>query len=148
MPKYNRNIICIATIIFLISFVSAIITKYSLPNEAEYIIEITDKTYLKKLDEKEKFILFLYADSCRFCAKYEPILNKVLKETNIYAYKLQCDKNDSYLKILKEKLNERYQGTPAIYFYINGQVEEYLVGTQDANILKNYLNMYKSNYFK
>jgi thioredoxin-like negative regulator of GroEL len=126
-----------------------IYTKVSVKNHVvENITEITINTFEKKIYDKENFILYLYAKTCKYCTDFEPELDVALGDNGLFAYKIQNDKNDLYRDYLKQQLGERYQGTPAVYFYINGEIYEYVVGTQDRSILKNYIKKYKEDYYE
>ena len=44
--------------------------------------------------------------------------------------------------VLDEKIGEKNQGTPAVYFYINGEIKDYFIGTQDSSVMSDYLQKY------
>lgn len=142
MQNYNKHIIFASIFIFAVCLIFLTVLGPIKAKVSEHIGELTSEEYEKKIQDRETFILYLYADSCKYCEKFEPVLDKSLGELNLDAYKIQNDKNDDYRNLIKSKLGERFQGTPAVYFYVGGEVKEYLVGTQDISIVKKYLEAY------
>lgn len=141
MKKINKIIIYTITIILFISIAIYIYVKDKnylyIPNN---LIETTDLQLNEKINNEDKFVLYVYGDTCKYCEKFYPILDKVLQENNVKAYQICSDKNDDYFNMISQVLAEKFQGTPAVYFYENGKIIDYFIGIQDESIIQKYID--------
>lgn len=141
MRNINRIIISVTSTILIICVAIYINIK-----DKDYLyipknlVEITDSTFIEKIENKEDFILYLYGDTCKYCEKFSPIFDITLKNNNLTAYKICSDRNDDYFNTLSEKLAEKFQATPAVYFYKDGEIVDYFIGLQNEDIIQKYIS--------
>lgn len=88
-------------------------------DESKYLKEVTYKELLKKIENKDTFILEIMATSCTHCQTFTPKLISVLEEHDITAYKINLS------NISKEdeealKAEYKYSGTPEVIFFFDG----------------------------
>ena len=82
--------------------------------------EISYSKFKDKIKNNESFILEVMQDGCKFCESYAPKFDKILKEYNITAYKLNLTK-------LNEKDDKEFKtayfitGTPTTMFIVDGK---------------------------
>lgn len=105
------------------------------------IIDISAEDYMKKISDKESFILYVYSDSCKYCDKFKKNLDKVLSNNKSQSFEIEYSTNRD---ILENNMGDKMQGTPAVFFYINGEIKEYFVGSQDSSVVLQYLQNYNS----
>lgn len=107
-------------------FILAIIISFILcgcnKTNTSKIIEIDFTEFKTKIENKEKFALYIGNDECTHCIEYMPTLVEVLNEYNITIYKLDNNKLSEY----EYNEFEEYvsiSGTPTIAFIENGEEE-------------------------
>lgn len=113
--KKHLGLIIFAIIIIALVVVAVVFSE----NEEDYIHEISIKEVIKKIDNKDDFILYIKQSDCEHCKEFTPTFMSVLRENDIKAYSLN-------LTNLSEKDNELYEktfdveGTPTVLFYNKG----------------------------
>jgi thioredoxin 1 len=81
-----------------------------------------------KLDNKESFFVYYFSAACSFCIKTTPILNDLIKQTNVQVDQFNLEVYNSYFA----KSNIR--GTPTLIFYEKGIEKDRIeVGIENAN---------------
>ncbi len=107
------------------------------------IKEITIEEYQMRLEHKEKMIVLIASNKCNICKNYEPILNEVLEEENINAYKIDIA---NFTKTEESELfNSLFNitGVPVTFVIENGSIKTSQVGSKNKDITKEFIN---SNY--
>ena len=85
--------------------------------------EISFNELMKKLDNKENFLLLIGAKSCTACQSFEPTINKVIKDYKLDIKYIDVDKiSDSESDTLLSYF--RFRGTPLIVFVENGEEKD------------------------
>ncbi|MBR1416665.1 MAG: thioredoxin family protein [Bacilli bacterium] len=110
--------------------------------KANNIIENIDMKTIKQLFKtSKKSILVLVKDGCIYCEQYLPILEEVLKEFNMNAYKVNISTlNEEDFDILYDYLD--YEGTPTTYIIQNSKVLHTLTGLTDKDTLKSFIDYF------
>ncbi|CAD5897035.1 putative thioredoxin [Carnobacterium maltaromaticum] len=146
MKKQKKIIISIILLVLVIS-ISSLINIFE--SKAGYVIknlkEIDVEKFERKTENKEDFILYVYGDTCKYCEIFSPKLDKILKSKDMIAYKYSSDRNDKQFKFISEHLEDKFQGTPAIYFYENGKLVDYFIGDEDKSKINIYIDKYLQN---
>jgi len=85
-----------------------------------YLIEIKYDEVIKKIENKEDFILVISKTDCVYCNDYKPKLERVAKEYKIEMFYVQVDLMDA---VEREKFSEyiNYDGTPETIFIKDGE---------------------------
>lgn len=110
--------------------------------------EITMETLLKKVEQKESFILFIGATSCTHCTSYKSTINEVVKDYDITIYYIDVDTLNSTQNSTLKSLTP-YQGTPTTVFIKNGKEEstyQRIIGERDYDYVVNKLK--RNGYIK
>ncbi len=87
------------------------------------LIEIKYQDWEKKLEKKETFILYIGAQDCPFCTRYEKVLKRVMNEYKVEVHYINIDDETMTLEE-KKGLNDivNYSGTPTTVFIKGGVV--------------------------
>lgn len=86
----------------------------------EKIIELTLSELEQKLLEEEQFPLIVTQTFCGHCTRFKPVLNKFLKENDLFIYEINYQNLTSEEKDkFKETIN--VSGTPTIVFIKEGK---------------------------
>ena len=93
MKKTKKRVI-VLIIICLVVLIGAVVADRILSKE--YLVEIKYSEVMKKVKNKDSFILLLSQTTCSHCAEYKPKLKRVSKKYKVYVYYLETD-------LLKEK---------------------------------------------
>ena len=82
--------------------------------------EIKYDQMMKKVDNKESFVVLFSQTTCSHCMDFKPKLEKVSNEFNIKIYYLETDllDEDTYAE-LKKKFS--FSGTPTTIFVVKGE---------------------------
>ena len=145
MIKLKKTYLIIVGIILTILL--GTILYFTLKPKENNLIEIDGTELLKKLENKETFILVFTQTGCVHCSEYKPILNRLLTENNINAYELNTTKlkeEDTEIKNEIEKLFN-ISGTPTTIFINEGSEKttiNRIVGTTAYSNLKQKLKKY------
>ncbi|EFU18513.1 thioredoxin family protein [Enterococcus faecalis] len=113
-------------------------------SENDNIEQLSSKQLLSNEKNKKDFVLYVYKDSCEICKEFYPRYKKIIK-TDKYKrlkyVKINSSQNDEFLK---DSLGDKYQGTPSVYFYKEGRMIDYFIGSQDDSVVDKYLTKYIS----
>ena len=114
--------------------------------DKKYLKEIKYDEVVKKIENKDSFVLLLSQTTCSHCMDFKPKLRKVAKKYKLVVYYLETDLLDKETyDDLKKYFS--FSGTPTTVFVIDG--EEKTAATRingDATIEK-IINKLKSNGF-
>ncbi len=117
MKKQKKKaliIIIVCLIILIGTFIGDSILSKS------YFEEIKYAEMMKKIDNKDSFVVLFSQTTCSHCMDFKPKLEKVANEFNIHIYYLETDILDA--EDLKElKNNFSFSGTPTTIFIVNGE---------------------------
>ena len=120
----KKLIMIIILIVITLSIIGLIYAGTTLHKEEKeennHLVEISFKELQEKIDNKDSFILLLSQTTCSHCAEYRPVLKKVLKNYDIYAYEIATDKLDKE-QTAKLKDIANASGTPTTVFIENGE---------------------------
>ncbi|MBQ6546988.1 MAG: hypothetical protein IJL74_03210 [Bacilli bacterium] len=117
MKKYKWLII-LGVVILTLSIIAIVFSDKPI-DEDKYLREIPLSKVIKKIDNKETFILYIKQTSCEHCKAFSPVFARVLMENKLKAYVLN-------LTNLSDEENETYNkkfnvnGTPTVLFYSEG----------------------------
>ncbi len=109
-------------IVVLISIFVVVVGCFVLSSifENEYLKEIKYSDIIKKIDNKDSFVLLLSQTTCSHCIDFKPKLASVAKKYKLEVYYLETDLLDD--KTRNElKTYFSYSGTPTTVFVINGE---------------------------
>lgn len=89
-------------------------------NSKEYLKELKYDEVIKKIENKESFVLCLSQTTCSHCAEFKPTLKKVAKEYKTEMYYIETnlfteEQNTEFKKIIN------FTGTPTTVFFTNGE---------------------------
>lgn len=104
------------------------------------IKEITIEEYQMRLEHKEKMLVLVASNKCGICKNYEPILNEVLEEKNIRAYKIDIA---NFTKSEESELfNSLFNitGVPVTFIVENGEIKTSQTGGKSKEITKEFIN--------
>ena len=120
----KKKILPISLIIIFIIAIGSIVWLNQNAKENNLIL-VTGEEILKKIDQKESFILVVTQDGCSHCEEYKPILNQVLTKNNIKAFELDLTKLKKENTETRNSINKLFNisGTPTTIF-INDGIEK------------------------
>lgn len=85
-----------------------------------YFKELKYDEVIKKIENKEDFVLLVSQTECVHCISYKPKLKKVAKENKVYIYYIDVDLlNDEETDNLKKYIS--FSSTPTTLFLKNGE---------------------------
>ena len=117
MKKYKWLII-LGIVILTLSIVAIAFSDKSV-DEDKYLKEISLTKVLKKIEDKERFILYIKQTSCEHCKAFTPVFARVLMENKQKAYVLNLTNlSEEDTKTYEKKFN--VSGTPTVLFYDEG----------------------------
>ena len=135
-------------IILLVCFFVIVIGGFIISSifDKNYLIEIKYSDVIKKIENKDSFVLLLSQTTCSHCMDYKPKLAKVAKKYKLEVYYLETD-------LLDEKTHDElnsyfsFSGTPTTIFVIDG--EEKTVANRISGDVseQKIINKLKSNGF-
>lgn len=105
--KKKHSLVIIMLLVFLTGCTSSVVKNLSY------------KDFLSKVDKKETLILEVVQDGCSYCESFAPKFEKVLKENNLTAFKLNLSKL-SDKEETEFKLKYLISGTPNVVFINEG----------------------------
>ena len=118
MEKVKRRV-TIILVVCIIVLIGAIIADNILGKS--YLKEIKYDEVIKKIDNKESFVLLLSQTTCAHCLDFKPKLDKVSKKYKIEIYYLETNLIDTEA-LEKFKVNYfSFDGTPTTVFVIDGE---------------------------
>ena len=107
--------------------------------EDSYLIELSYDELVKKIENKDSFVLVYTQTTCSHCIEYKPILKKTLYKNKLYGYEIVIDKLNTEEKAkLKDIAN--VSGTPTTIFIKDGveiSTSSRLTGIQTEDKLTN-----------
>ena len=93
----------------------------------EYFIELKYEEFIKKIENKDSFVLCLSQTTCSHCAEFKPKLKEVAKQYKIELYYMETNLlNKEQTEGLKKIV--AFSGTPTTVFITDG--EEKLVANR------------------
>lgn len=126
MKKWGGYILCFLFTLFLLFGCSCDkneddeSTKVSLglgDMNAVGFIELDDtEELITKIDNKDSFVLLVYASWCPHCMNFKPILNSVIQENNLIVYAIQSSKISGVESL------EPIDGIPSLALYDKGEI--------------------------
>ncbi|WP_411348282.1 thioredoxin family protein [Paenibacillus sp. WLX2291] len=98
---------------------------------------ITLQDYKNKVESKETFYMYIYANSCEVCQQFKPVVNDFLEKsrTKFYAINLDIQENNNPEYLMQQKVSK----TPTLIFYKNGKESSRSVGYITTKDLKHFV---------
>lgn len=132
-------IICFFVIVIGGFIISSIFDK-------DYLKEIKYNEVVKKIENKDSFVLLLSQTTCSHCMDYKPKLAKVAKKYKVEIFYLETDLlDDDTHKELKTYFN--FSGTPTTVFVIDGEEKTAANRINGDTSEQKIINKLKSNGF-
>lgn len=95
-------------------------------------VDVTGADHLDELLEKHSIVLVdFYADWCGPCKMLAPTVEEIAAETDAAVLKVDLDAHQDLAG------EYQVQGVPTLYLFVDGEVEERMVGVQDKSSLVN-----------
>lgn len=149
MKKKTRIVISLSSIFILVIlfFIGRVLDNYEfsimpVQTTTNKIEQLESEDFEKKIKGKENFFIYVYSDFCENCKEFYPNYTEFLDKQDIISYQINSDNNKDFL--IKE-LADKFQGTPAVYFYKDGVLVDYFLGNQPEKIIKKYVKEF-TNY--
>ncbi len=116
----KNKIVYIALIIFVAIIVILLVNYANTPKPGSFI-QLDYKGVIKKVDNKDKFILVVSKSTCSHCATYKPKIEAIVKEygTDVYYIDYDEETEDTQKEFL-EKFNLD-GATPMTLFFEKGK---------------------------
>ena len=132
-------LICLLVIVIGGFIISTIFDK-------EYLKEIKYDEVVKKIENKDSFILLLSQTTCSHCMDYKPKLARVAKKYKVEVFYLETDLLD---KDKHDELNTyfSFSGTPTTVFVIDGEEKTAATRINGDATEQKIINKFKSNGF-
>lgn len=116
----KNKIVYIALIIFAAIIVILLVNYANTPKPGSFI-QLDYKGVIKKVDNKDKFILVVSKSTCSHCATYKPKIEAIVKEYGIDVYYIDYDEEtEDTQKEFLEKFNLD-GATPMTLFFEKGK---------------------------
>ena len=140
-----KNKIIILVIVCVTILIGAIVADKIMSKS--YFNEIKYEELVKKIENKESFVVLISQTTCTHCISYKPKLESVANEYKIEVYYIDVDLlSEEQEKILKTYIS--YSSTPSTVFIKNG--EETSAATRingDVQMRDTIIKKFKSNGF-
>ena len=121
----KNKIVYIALIIFVAIIVILLVNYANTPKPGSFI-QLDYKGVIKKVDNKDKFILVVSKSTCSHCATYKPKIEAIVKDYGIHVYYIDYDEeDDDTQKEFLEKFNLS-GATPMTLFFEKGKEKSVL----------------------
>ena len=141
--KVKKRVI-ILSIVCLVILIGGFITDRMISNK--YLVELKYNDVIKKLDNKENFVLCITQTTCPHCSEYKPKLRKVARKYDLVAYYIEVDLlNDEEMKDFLSHIN--YDVTPTTVFIKNGEEKTMSTRIKGDTGEEKIINKFKSNGF-
>lgn len=88
---------------------------------------------VEKIQNKENFYLYVGRPTCHYCAKFSPILEEAINNTQVTVYYLNTD-NEVLAEAQNFVAKEEIQTVPHLAYYRDGQRQSYLEKGSQANL--------------
>jgi len=109
-------------------------------------IDISYEKYLKKIENKDEFVLLLWQTGCSHCETFEPKLEEVIREYNVKIYSINLA-NLTNVEYAKIKNKTFINGTPTTVYIKNGVTDvNKIIGDKDEDSIVKFLK--NINYIK
>ena len=116
----KNKIVYIALIIFVAIIVILLVNYANTPKPGSFI-QLDYKGVIKKVDNKDKFILVVSKSTCSHCATYKPKIEAIVKEYGTDVYYIDYDEGtEDTQKEFLEKFNLD-GATPMTLFFEKGK---------------------------
>jgi len=102
-----------------------------------FLVSLQASEVKEKLEKGDDFSLYVYSDTCIHCKEFAPVLQDYLKEKDTKIYRVATT-TASEDKAVKDLIGEKFQGTPSMFSFKNGELKDYFSGSKT----KEYLNQY------
>ena len=138
----KNKIVYIALIIFIAIIVILLVNYANTPKPGSFI-QLDYKGVIKKVDNKDKFILVVSKSTCSHCASYKPKLEKIANEYNLDIYYID---HDLETKQTEEKFLEEFDldgSTPITMFIKKGKQTNLFDRIEGETSEKNAINKFK-----
>lgn len=113
--KKREKIIMIVAVICLLVIIGLVIYL-----NMNYFKEINYKDCMKKINNKESFVLVITQTTCSHCATYKPKVEKIANDYRIKIYYMEVDLLDNTQRTAFSKIIH-YDGTPTTVFFVDGE---------------------------
>ncbi len=145
--KKKIIIVLVLVLIFIGIGTFRVLTEKSLDKSLLHEVKYDD--FVKKIENRDSFALYVGSDECSHCAEYLPTLLSVVKKYNITLYYLDYG-NLSEAESMNLTSYISISGTPTVCFITNGEEESTLnriVGSisRESTIKRFELNGYIKN---
>lgn len=142
--KNVKKRVLVIIIVCLVILTGAIIADKKLSKE--YLVEIKYNEVIKKINNKDTFVLLLSQTTCSHCADYKPKLSRVAKKYKVSVYYLETDLlNEKEEKEIKKHFS--FSGTPTTVFVIDGDEKTAATRINGDASEEKITNKLKSNGF-
>lgn len=112
--------------------------------QIEFLTELTVEELIKKIKNKEDFIVLSSRDSCETCKKYLPDLKEILKTNQIKGYFVNRDlyKKEEHkeLEELDSKIASHFDYTPYLMWFHKGNLLDEIIGKEKKENLELFFN--------
>lgn len=105
--------------------------------EVEPLVEMSATELQTRIDAKESFTVYIYADNCSYCVSFRPVLEAFLINNEKTINKTNVTTNADY-QLVATVLGDKFQGTPSIYSIENGKIADYVMGAKTQEELTTY----------
>ena len=140
----SRKRLVVMIICFFVIVIGGFITSSIF--DKDYLKEIKYNEVVKKIENKDSFVLLLSQTTCSHCMDYKPKLAKVAKKYKVEIFYLETDLlDDDTHKELKTYFN--FSGTPTTVFVIDGEEKTAANRINGDTSEQKIINKLKSNSF-
>lgn len=108
------------------------------PDENEIFRFINGQQFQERIENKDDFVVYVYGERCVYCREFAPTIEGYLREKGYTIDKLEAQTDQENYKIVVEELGDKMQGTPAVYVFKDGKVEDYMVGNQTPEVFEGF----------
>lgn len=111
----------------------------------DFLFELKIPDIMRKIEDKETFLLLSSRDSCHTCKTYIPLLKRKFDKYEIKAFFLNrslYDRDNSYyvdFMNIDKRLEKNLQYTPYLMYFKEGKLVDELVGSKKENEVEEFL---------
>lgn len=141
----NNNALYFDDKVYNGSFTGAAVKEYLMEEEVidKAYVEITMADYTRLLKEKEYFVAVIGRTGCSFCSKYQPVMNEIIKSTNLMMYYVDISKfaDEDHTTLIESAsyLKETNWGTPTTLVFKKGKFVEAFSGYAEKEEIMKFL---------
>lgn len=105
----------------------------------EYIVTISSNKFKTMVQEKEKNVIFIATDSCKYCDNVKSILSQIAKTENVEIYYLDATKEKDEVSniIVDLGYDEGMTVTPFVLIVENNKYIDSIIGLADKDLYMN-----------